>query len=174
MEKQISSKKIFDGTVLKVNFDIVELDDGRRGEREVVHHPGGAAILVVNGGKVLLERQYRYAVGKETIEIPAGKRDAGEDFIDTARRELEEEAGLKATKLEKLCEIIPSPGYTDEVIGIFYADEFENGQTHFDETEELITFWVDLGEAYDMIVRGEITDAKTLVALLKYSATKAK
>ena len=72
MEKQISSKKIFDGTVLKVNFDIVELDDGRRGEREVVHHPGGAAILVVKGGKVLLERQYRYAVGKETIEIPAG------------------------------------------------------------------------------------------------------
>ena len=170
MEKQITTKEIFNGKVLKIRLDEVELDDGRKGEREVVHHPGGAAILVVKDGKVLLERQYRYAVGKEVIEIPAGKRDKGEDFLQTATRELEEETGLRATKIEKLCEIIPSPGYTDEVIGIFYADEFISGHTHFDETEELTSFWVDLNEAYAMIARGEITDAKTLVALLKYKS----
>lgn len=168
MEKQISTKEIFNGKVLKIRFDEVELDDGRKGEREVVHHPGGAAILVVKDGKVLLEKQYRYAVGKELIEIPAGKRDKGEDFLQTATRELEEETGLRATKIEKLCEIIPSPGYTDEVIGIFYADEFVDGHTHFDETEELTSFWVDLSDAYDMISRGEITDAKTVAALLNY------
>ena len=90
--------------------------------------------------------------------------------MQTATRELEEETGLRATKIEKLCEIIPSPGYTNEIIGIFYADEFVSGHTHFDETEELTSFWVDLDEAYSMIDRGEITDAKTLVALLKYKS----
>ena len=87
MEKQITTKEIFNGKVLKIRLDEVELDDGRKGEREVVHHPGGAAILVVKDGKVLLERQYRYAVGKEVIEIPAGKRDKGEDFLQTATEE---------------------------------------------------------------------------------------
>ena len=172
MERRISGKQVLDGKVLKVRVDEVELDDGRKAEREIVHHPGGAAVLAVKDGKVLLERQFRYAVGREIIEIPAGKRDCGEEFIDTARRELEEETGLKAKNLKELCKIIPSPGYTDEVIAVFYADEFEKGETHFDDTEDLTSFWLDLDKAYAMLSAGEITDAKTVTALLFLSEAR--
>ena len=168
MEKTINSEKIFDGNVIKVSRDEVILDNGNKSTREVVKHPGGACVLVVNDGKVLLEKQYRYAVGAELIEIPAGKRDKGEDLFSTAKRELEEETGLIPLNLRKVYEIFPSPGYTNETIGIFFADEFKQSVTHFDEDESLTSFWLDIPTVIEWLNTGKITDAKTIIALLWY------
>ncbi len=172
MEKCLSTEKIYDGKVVKLRVDKVSLDDGRTAEREVITHCGGAGVLVVKNGKVLLERQFRYAVNEEIIEIPAGKRDEGESFYDTAKRELEEETGLIPLNLQKIGEIYPSPAYTSEVIGVFFADEFKNGHVHFDDTEDLSCFWTDISSAFEMVKRGEITDAKTVVALGWYALNK--
>ena len=167
-EKKISTEKIYDGVVVKLRRDKVVTARGVETYREIVSHCGGACVLAVKDGKILLEKQFRYAYGKDIYELPAGKRDSGEDFEVTARRELEEETGLIPLNLKKITEIYPTPGYTDEVIGIFYADEFEEGKLHFDDTEDLTSEWVQLGEVYKMMERGEIVDAKTLVALLWY------
>lgn len=167
-EKKISSEKIFDGVVVKLRRDKVLTERGVETYREIVSHCGGACVLAVKDDKILLEKQFRYAYGKDIYEIPAGKRDSGEDFAVTAKRELEEETGLIPLNLKKITEIYPTPGYTDEIIGIFYADEFEEGNLHFDETEDLTSEWVDIEKVYKMMEDGEIVDAKTLIALLWY------
>lgn len=169
-ERCISSNRIFDGKVIGLRVDEIEREDGKRASREVVSHRGGAAVLVVSDGKALMERQFRYPYGEEVFEIPAGKRDEGEDLRDTARRELEEETGLVPKSLKEILRIYPSPGYTDEVIAIYLADEFTAGTVHFDDTEDLTTEWVDLTELYAMAERGEIHDSKTLCAILYYRA----
>ena len=169
-EKMISSEKIFDGVVVKLRKDKIVTARGVETYREIVSHCGGACVLAVKDGKILLEKQFRYAYGKEIFELPAGKRDSGEDFYLTAKRELEEETGLIPLNLKKITEIYPTPGYTDEVIAIFYADEFKEGKLHFDETEDLTSEWVDINEVFKMVDEGEILDAKTLVALLWYKS----
>ncbi|MBO4262701.1 MAG: NUDIX hydrolase [Clostridia bacterium] len=166
MEKTLSSKKIYDGNVIKLRVDEIENDEGKKGSREIISHNGGAAVLAVKDGKILLERQFRYAYGEELWEVPAGKRDKNEDFAVTARRELEEETGYVPTSLKEIFTMYPSPGYTDEIIKIFYADEFVSGKTHLDETEELTAEWVDEKHAYKLINDGKVKDAKTLIALL--------
>ena len=169
-EKTLSSEKIYDGVVVKLRKDKVVTKNGVQTYREIISHGGGACILAVKDGKVLLEKQFRYAYGEEIYEIPAGKRDKGEDFFVTAKRELEEETGLIPLNLKKITEMYPTPGYTDEVIAIFYADEFENGKLHFDDTEFLTSEWVDIDLAYKMIEDGVIKDSKTIVALLWYKS----
>ena len=169
-EKKISSQSIYDGVVVKLRKDKVLTARGVETYREVVSHCGGACVLAVKDGKVLLEKQFRYAYGEEIYELPAGKRDDGEDFYFTAKRELEEETGLIPLNLKKITEFYPTPGYTNEVIGVFFADEFEKGQIHFDDTEDLTSEWVDLEKAFKMIEDGKIKDGKTLVALLWYKS----
>ena len=169
-EITVSSKKIFKGKVISLRVDEILTKGEIRGEREVVSHNGGSAVLAVKDGKILLERQYRYPYGEEIWEIPAGKRDKDEEFIRTARRELEEETGLIPLNLKQITSIYPSPGYTDEIIGIFYADRFEEGKKNFDDTEFLTSQWIEKEKVYEMIESGEIKDAKTLVAVLWYKA----
>ncbi|MBR2384749.1 MAG: NUDIX hydrolase [Clostridia bacterium] len=169
-EKKIATEQIYDGVVVKLRKDKVLTERGVETYREIISHSGGACVLAVKDGKVLLEKQFRYAYGKDIYEIPAGKRDKGEDFSVTAKRELEEETGLIPLNLRKITEIYPTPGYTDEVIGIFFADKFEEGKLDFDDTEDLTSEWVDIGEVYKMMEKGEIVDAKTLIALLWYKS----
>ena len=169
-EKTVSSKKIYDGKILSLRVDKIITKGDVEGEREVISHHGGSAVLAVKNGEILLERQFRYPYGEEIWEIPAGKRDKGEDFFTTARRELEEETGLIPLNLKQILTLYPSPGYTDEVIGIFYADEFENGKTNFDDTEFLTSEWMDAEKVYKMIDDGEIKDAKSLSAILWHKA----
>ena len=169
-EKFISTTPIYDGVVVKLRKDKVVTERGFETYREVIHHGGGACILVVKDKKILLVKQYRYAYGKEIYEIPAGKRDEGEDFFVTAKRELEEETGLIPLNLTKITEIYPTPGYTDEEIGIFFADKFEQGKLNFDDTEDLSSEWVEEEKVFKMLENGEIKDAKTIIAILWYKS----
>lgn len=165
-EKKTGGEVIYEGKVIKVEKDTVVLPDGKETKREVVRHRGGAALLLIKEGKVLLERQFRYAYGEVVWEIPAGKLEAGEKPESTAVRELEEEAGLKADEISLLCKIYPTPGYSDEIIYIYEVGAVSDGKTCFDEDERLTLEWVDLDVAYKMIKSGQIKDAKTVVALL--------
>lgn len=167
-EKTISSRHIYDGKIMKVRRDEVEISDGSTSFREYVRHCGGAAVLFVKEGKVALVRQFRYVYGKEIYEIPAGKIDEGESAEQAAMRELEEETGYRAEKLIKLLDIYPSPGYTDEVIAIYYApNALFVGEKH-DEGELLSTQFLPIEEVKKMIDDGTICDAKTVAAVYKY------
>ena len=172
-ETTLSSEKIFDGRIISLRKDEIVTEKGIKQSREVVSHGGGAAVLVVKDGKILLERQFRYPYGEILWEIPAGKRDKGEDFVQTAKRELEEETGYVAEKLVKLFEIYPTPAYTNEIIGIFKAEGLKKGVLHFDEDEDIISEWIPEEKVFGMIENGEIKDGKTLIALLWYKAEKA-
>lgn len=165
MIKTVKSQTIYDGKVIKVYRDEIE-QSGKIAVREIVRHGGGACVLAEKDGKFAFVKQYRHALGKEVLEIPAGKRENGEDFIVTAARELEEECALKPEKLKKITEICVSPGYDDEIIGIFYCDTFTPSVQNLDDDEELSVLWLDKFAAYKMVDSGEIYDAKTVVALL--------
>ena len=164
-EKTLSSEKIYDGRVVKLRKDAVLLPDGKKSEREVISHSGGAGIVAESGGKMLLVRQFRYAYGEVITEIPAGKIDKGEKPEDTAKRELEEETGIRAKEVELLFVIYPTPGYTDEKIYIYLARGLSEGEIRLDDNEFLNSFWIDVSKAYEMVEKGEIKDSKTIIAL---------
>ena len=164
-ETTVRKNYVFRGKIINVRKDDALLPDGKPCTREVVEHPGGAAVLCVRGGKVALVRQFRYAYGETLWEIPAGKLERGEDPKRAALRELSEETGLVADDLALRFVLYPTPGYTDEKIYIFEAESAADGATHFDEDEFLDVRFVPLEEAYRMIAAGEIRDGKTIVAL---------
>ncbi len=167
MEKQISSKLVYDGGVVKVYYDRVLTEYGNEAGRDVVRHNGGAGVIAMDEkGDVLLVRQFRYAVGEELIEIPAGKLEPGEDPIMTAARELTEEAGVIAEKLELLGSIIPTCGYCDEIIYVYEAEGLSASIQNLDEDEHLTVFSMPLEKAVQAVMSGEIKDAKTVYAIL--------
>lgn len=170
-ETKLTSKRIYDGKILKLDVDEVQLPDGKRAVRECVRHCGGAAVLLVDDGKVALVKQHRYLYGKDIYEIPAGKLEEGEEPSVGAARECEEETGYRA-QVEKLLEIYPSPGYTDEVIHIYLAKNAEYVGQHADEGEFLSCVLLPLEKVVEMIENGEICDAKTVAAIYKYLAIK--
>lgn len=171
-EEKLESKVVYDGKILKLNLDSVRLPDGRESKREIVRHSGGAAVLLVNDGKVLLVKQFRYAYGKEIFEIPAGKLNVGEDPKFSAARELEEETGYSA-ELVHMLDIYPTPGYTDEIIHIYQAKNMKFVGQKLDEGEFLNCSFIPLKDVLQMIERGEINDSKTIVAIYKYVLNKS-
>ena len=169
-EKEISSQSIYRGAILNLKRDTVSLPDGKTAYREIVEHRGGSSVVCVKDGKILLVRQFRYAIGEEVLEIPAGKLEKGENPMETAKRELEEEGGIIADELFLLAEIYPTPAYSKEHIYVYLAKGLSEGKMHLDDTEFLSTCWLDFDKAYDMVLNGEIKDAKTVVGILKYKA----
>ncbi len=167
-EKTVNKRYVYRGKIVNLRCDDAELPDGSPCKREIVEHPGGAAVLCVRDGKVALVRQYRYAYSEELWEIPAGKLERGEDPARAAARELGEETGLKAEELVPLITLYPTPGYTDEKIHIFLAKGIKEGERHPDADEFLDVAFIPLEEAYAMIGRGELRDGKTVAALLLY------
>ena len=165
-EKTLKKNRIYQGKILDLYKDDIELPDGNGAIREYVSHSGGSSILCEKDGKILLVKQYRYPYGKELLELPAGKLNPGETPEQTAIRELEEEGGVVAEKVEKLFDVYPTPAYTNEIIRIYKATDVKDGRVHLDEDEFLSSVWVDKEELKQMIARGEIVDAKTLIALL--------
>lgn len=162
----MQSKRIYTGMIVNVNVDTVTLPNGLTVDLEVVRHPGAAAVVPMkDDGRVVLIRQFRHAAAGFIYEIPAGKLHPGEDPAACAARELEEEIGYKAGKLELLSSIFTAPGFTDEVIHIYQATGLMIGQQQLDHDEVLEVIELPLLEAIGMIESGAIRDAKSIVGL---------
>jgi len=158
---------VFDGSLLKVRRDEVRLPDGSTGVREYIRHPGAVAIVpLFDDGSVLLERQFRYPHRREFIEVPAGKLEPGEPPLETAKRELAEETGHLAAQWTRLGVIHTAIAYTDEAIHLYVARKLSRTERKLDQGEFLETLVKPFDEALRMIRDGEITDAKSVAALL--------
>ncbi len=168
IERTVKKNYVYKGKILTLRKDDALLPDGKPCIREIIEHSGGACALYVEDDKVLFVRQYRYAYGESIYEIPAGKLNEGENPMLAAQRELEEETGIKAKKLELLYVVYPTPGYTNEKIYIYRAFDGERVQTHLDEGEFVDTVWIEVDKIKEMLKKGEIRDGKTLVALQAY------
>ena len=166
-EKTIKSELIFDGRVVKLYKDSVELSTGQKTFREVVKHSGGVVILACKEDKILLVKQFRYPMKEVLFELPAGKLEAGEDPFEAAKRELEEETGYCAGKWTKLGYVYTSPGYSDEKLYLYKAEDLKFTHCHPDEGEIIQAFEYKYDDVLKMIDNGEINDAKTLCALLR-------
>ena len=170
-EIKLNSKEIFKGNVFRVTMDQVELENGMTSFREVVHHNGGACILpLTDDDKVLMVRQYRYALKEELWELPAGKLEKDEDPFEAAKRELEEECGLTADHYTPLGEFYPTVGYDTEIIYMWVATGLHTTQMHLDDDEFLTPDRIPLAKAYEMVMSGEIKDGKTIAGVLKLKA----
>ena len=165
-EKTLKKSYVYKGKILSVRKDDIVLPDNTPAIREVVEHSGGSAIFCEKDGKILLVKQFRYPYAEQLYEIPAGKLNAGESPEQTAIRELEEEGGIKAEKVEKMFDIYPTPAYTNEIIRIYKATEFVETKICLDKDEFLTSEWIDKYEVKKMIENGLIKDAKTIVAVL--------
>ena len=173
-EEKVSGAVVYAGVFIELHKDVVRLPDGKQTAREYVRHPGAVAIVALTAaGEVVLERQYRYPLHREFIEIPAGKMEAGEAHLETAKRELLEETGYAAAQWTRLGLIHNAIGYSDEGIELWLATGLEKGQAKLDEGEFLEVFCLPLDQAIAMIRSGEITDAKTITALLWVKAFAA-
>lgn len=168
IETTLSEESIFDGKIVRLRKLNVRLPGGKLATREVVRHVGGAAVLAINDkGEACMVRQYRAALGRVLLEIPAGKLDAvGANPLEAARRELSEETGLLAADWTKLAAIYPTVGYCDELISIYLARGLSQGDTHPDDDEVLDILWMPFSTLRQMARDGQIEDGKTLVAVL--------
>ena len=164
-EKTVKENYIYKGKIINLKKDEVRLPDGNNSFREIVEHGGGAAVLCVKDGMVLMVKQFRYAYKEELWEIPAGKLEPDEPPDKTAVRELAEETGINAETVTLLNVIYPSPGYTNEKIYLYKAEGLNLTKVHLDKDEFLKAVWVKKEEALKMASSGEIKDAKTLIAL---------
>ena len=174
-ETMLESKEIFAGRVIRVTYDTVRLENGNTSTREVVHHHGGACILPVDeAGNVYLVRQFRYAIGEEIWELPAGKLEAGEDPFEAAKRELGEECGLTADHFTDLGVVYPTVGYDSERIYIWAATGLHPAAQHLDEDESLDVVKMPLEKALALVLDGTIRDSKTQVGLMKYALLRGK
>lgn len=175
-ESRIDGKLMFDGTVLHVMKDRIRLPDGNEGIREYCRHGGAVAVVpLTDDGKIVCVRQYRYALGRVTLEIPAGKLDyAGEVPLDAAVRELREETGYSAKSIVPIGELNTSPALLTEVIYMYLAEGLTPGDTDPDDDEFLEIVELPLDELVDMVISGEIKDAKTQAAILKVWAMKTR
>lgn len=165
-ETQLSSETVFAGRLLHVKRDRVRLPDGKEADREYIVHPGAVVIIALTeGGELVMERQFRYPLGREFLELPAGKIDPGEDIRDTARRELAEETGYSAERWRHVSTIHPSIGYSTERIEIFLAEGLTAAQSKLDDEEFLEVFTLPWQTAIDWVRLGRITDTKSIAAL---------
>lgn len=167
-EKQLTSEDLFEGRILHLYRDTVELPNGSTSIREVIRHNGAVCVIpVTDDGMVIMERQYRYPIARVMLEIPAGKLEPGEDPLEGGRRELWEETGIVAGKMTKIGELLPAAAYCDERITMYLATDLRREERHLDEDEFLDVFEIPLSELVRMVMDGEIADAKTQIAVLK-------
>ena len=169
-EEMVSQETVYEGVIVNVRRDKARLMDGRITNREVVEHPGGVAVFAMDDqGRVALVRQYRYPMGEETLELPAGKLEPGEDPRDSGLRELAEEIDLVPGTFEDMGCLYSSPGILAERIYLYFAKDLTQGPTHPDDGEFVETVWLPYQDLVDKARRGEIKDGKTLVGILKAS-----
>ena len=165
-ERKLSSEMKFDGKLIKVTYDVAEVN-GKEAWREVVHHPGASAVVAIDeDNRIIMEKQFRYALNDYLLEIPAGKLDAGEDPLVCAKRELEEETGIIASEWISLGTIATSPGFCNEVIQLYVAKGLSKGEIHWDEDEYVEVERYTFDELLQRIKEEKIKDSKSLSALL--------
>ncbi len=176
---RVSSRRVYTGKIVHLDVDTVRFPDGSTGELEMFRHPGASAVVPFLSDptgadpQVLLIRQYRYAAGGYLNEVPAGRLDPGEDPADCARRELKEETGCTAERIDRLTTIYTTPGFCDEQIHLFMAVGITRGE-HAREKDEFLTVeTLTLSRALGMIESGEIRDSKTVVSLLYAAGFRA-
>ncbi|HET7035026.1 MAG TPA: NUDIX hydrolase [Thermomicrobiaceae bacterium] len=172
-EQVLGSRQVFDGKLIRVRVDEVRLPNGQVRRREVAEHPGAVGILpVLDDGRLVLVRQYRHAVGRSLLEIPAGTREPGESPEVTARRELIEETGYRAGALDFLLRFYVSPGWANEELFIYAARELTAGVAQPEADESLSLTPIGPDEIAPLIAAGQIADSKSIVALLAWSAAQ--
>ena len=165
-EKTMRSDKVYEGKILNLKVDTVEMPDKKYSKREIVEHPGGVAIVAINSeDSMVLVRQYRKPVEDFLIEIPAGKLELNEEPRETAIRELREETGLESDKLTYVTEFYTSPGYTDEKIHLFLAENLRKVDYTPEPGEFLEIIELPIKELTNMVKRGEIVDSKTIIGI---------
>ena len=174
--KRVGRDLAYEGTVIKVYKDHMKFANGNTAEWDFIHHDGAAAVVpVMDDGKILMVTQYRNALERDTLEIPAGKLDApGEPGIECASRELEEETGYRAESLEWLINVNTTVAFCNEFIGIYLAEKLIPSKQHLDEDEFLNVEAHELDELVQMILDGRITDGKTIAALLAYKVKRGR
>lgn len=161
---------LYNGRIIKMFCDEIYLPNGEEAKREYVSHSGGVTILPIDEeNNVYFVRQFRYPYKSELLELPAGKKEVGEDPRECGIRELSEEIGASCEIFEPLCEMFPSPGYTNEVIYIYIAKGLTFSELHLDEDEFLNVEKIPFETALAMVMSGEIKDGKTIIGLLKYA-----
>lgn len=167
-ETELDRRTVYNGLIVNVELHRARLSNGSTVPREVVTHPGGVAIIPVwDNGDVTVVTQFRYPFGREMLEVPAGKRERGEDPLDCARRELSEETGLTAEEWVSLGAVDPSPGFCSERLHLYLARGLRQGEAHPDADELLNVSRVPMEELTKRIMSGEITDGKTIAAVFK-------
>lgn len=166
-EETLDEKQVYKGNIIDVSKMWVKLPNGKTATRDIVRHPGAAAVIPLNAdNEIYLVKQYRKTIDKVTIEIPAGKLDNGEDPLECAKRELKEETGLEYTEIKHVLNMHTSAGFSDEILYIYLATGLTEGETCADEDEFISNIKLPVNTLVEMITSGEITDSKTIVGIL--------
>lgn len=164
-EITLKSEPIFEGKMISLQVDHVRLPNGQQATREIVKHPGAVAVLAIHEGRMLVVEQYRKALERSLVEIPAGKLDPGEAPEAAAARELQEETGFQAEKLTHIASFYTSPGFADEIIHLYFAEQLTPGEASPDEDEFVACSALTPAEAQSYMTQGKIRDAKTIAAV---------
>lgn len=166
-EKTIKVDNIYDGKILSLRVETVEMPDKKYSKREIVDHMKGVGIIAFDGDNSLyFVRQYRKAIDEFTIEIPAGLVESNEKPVDTAIRELQEEIGYRPLDIEYLFDMYASPGFTNDKLSFFLAKNLKKSKLKLDEDEFIDCLSIKIEDAYNMVINGEIYDAKTIIAIM--------
>ena len=167
-EKLLRQEPIYKGRVINITKDEVVCPNGQTSLREIVHHRGGVAILFKVDDKFIFEKQYRYAMNEEIIEMPAGKLEEGEIPLEAAKRELLEETGYRPLEMIHLGDSYPTPGYSTEVIHLYYCPKAVKEERHLDNDECIDLIYLTLEEIEEMIMEGKIKDSKSVASIFLY------
>jgi ADP-ribose pyrophosphatase len=165
----IQREEVYRGKVVNLVVDTIALPGGRKAIREVVQHPGGVlAVPVLNDGRLLMIRQYRYPLQRHILELPAGKLDSGQSPLETMRRELEEETGYRAANWSYECSFYTSPGFSNEILHLFIARDLTEVAQHLEEGEHITVEPLTVEQCLERLQGGEIVDGKSLLGILLY------
>ncbi|MFS1512256.1 NUDIX hydrolase [Chengkuizengella sp. SCS-71B] len=171
-EITVETEQIFKGKIISLQVDKVKLPNGKMSAREIVKHPGAVAVLAIYEDKMIVVEQYRKPLEKNQIEIPAGKLDPGEEPKEAALRELKEETGFDCGSIKHINSFYTSPGFADEKIFLFLAEELTRGEMKLDEDEFLSCDSITLEQALEYIKEEKISDAKTITAIYAWQIYK--
>lgn len=164
-ERTLSSRRVFDGRIINLRVDEVELESGRHSTREIVEHPGAVGILAWDGEQLAMVRQWRHPTGEVLLEIPAGTLEPGEPPLESARRELAEEVGLAAATWQAGPRFYTAPGFCTELMHLFLATGLRATSAEADADEDLEPAWMSLADAMDACDDGRIADAKSIAGI---------